>query len=168
MGGQLSFIVLCLVNAFVCETAQTDAGLKPLYTINGDDHVMACNKDAYYHYKALCRSVGFVINKRKTIISRQYLSLNSTLIKVTGRSKLTTHYLNLAFLQKNKSFDATSTTALFRDLMKSSCTDRDVVKGMFLIAKKEDLKKISLNGLINHQLPPSMGGLGISTPSESR
>lgn len=168
MGGQLSFIVLCLINAFVCEEAQRRAGLQPAYIINGDDHVMACNKEAYYHYKVLCNSVGFVINKRKTIISRRYISLNSTLIKVAGKKKLTIRYLNLAFLQETLPFDATSVTAKFQELMESTCTDNNIVKGMFIRAKREDLKKISLNGLLNHQLPPAMGGLGIITPSESR
>lgn len=50
MGGQLSFIILCVANAFTIEETLKRAGIEPFYLINGDDHVLPANETVYGHY----------------------------------------------------------------------------------------------------------------------
>lgn len=50
--------------------------------------------------------------------------------------------------------------------MRGTCSDKSRVKGLFIHTRKEDMKKISWNGLLNHQLMIEEGGLGILTPDE--
>ena len=92
------------------------------------------------------------------------MSLNSTLIGINRGKAI--RYTNLAFLNKASSFDGTSICAAYDDLMQATSHDPDRVKSKFLTNRAKDLKRISYEGLLNHQLLPEEGGLGILTPSE--
>lgn len=73
------------------------SGIENNYLVNGDDHIIPANSETLIHYKRITSALGFKINKEKSIKSRKFVCLNSTLITVSGRR---IHYANLAFLGK--------------------------------------------------------------------
>lgn len=137
--------------------------MRPLYLINGDDHIMPCNREMLVTYNKVTADLGFKVNQEKSILSRSWLCLNSTLIKRTGKQIF---YTNLAYLQKDKQFDCTSITACWNDLLKTTNTDKNKLKSLFVRNRATDLKVASWDGLLNHQLLSEEGGLGILTNSE--
>jgi len=63
MGGQLSFIVLCIANAFCADETLRRGGMEtPFYLINGDDHIIPANPVILHHYKIVTDALGFKIN----------------------------------------------------------------------------------------------------------
>lgn len=124
---------------------------------------MPCNSEMYKTYKQVTSDLGFKINQEKSIRSRTWLCLNSTLVRTNGKQVF---YTNLAYLQKDKQFDSTSVTACWDELMRSTSTIPEKLKSLFVRQRATDLAQISWNGLLNHQLLSEEGGLGILTNNE--
>jgi hypothetical protein len=97
MGSIISFPVLCIVNAVVCQWAIELAegrriGLRNLrMAINGDDVVLRSKESVYPYWQKIAAWVGLEESIGKTYVSREFFNINSrTYIRLTAPIKYQT------------------------------------------------------------------------------
>jgi hypothetical protein len=82
MGNLLSFVVLCLLNKVCLDRARQEVeSCGPEYRaalVNGDDLLFAGGVETYEAWLRATASIGFVVNRSKTMVSHRYGDLNST------------------------------------------------------------------------------------------
>jgi hypothetical protein len=121
MGGQLSFIVLCILNSFVVSHGSSP---NSPYVINGDDHVFVSTQELYSKYQTAARDIGFKVNIRKSLISRNYFSVNSELFRVRGSSPRHIPFLNMEPLSIYCPKDPTTLSTRYAKLLANPFLDK--------------------------------------------
>lgn len=93
MGSPTSFPFLCLYNAAITrlaiETADVGLPRKSLDSypmlVNGDDLLLACSPDTYSNWERVVAWAGLYPSVGKTLVSRQFATINSTLYRMYPR-----------------------------------------------------------------------------------
>jgi len=86
MGSYLCFPLLCLQNYLAFSWACKTGGLENApCLINGDDILFQAESDEFFaHWHKTILEVGFEVERSKTSVSRDYGSINSTLVRFGG------------------------------------------------------------------------------------
>jgi len=88
MGSILSFPILCIINKFVYEYVQQlvpNSSSRPF--INGDDILFKANRTFINKWLEITQEVGFIPSKGKSLVSKNYFSINSRPYSTLGPLK---------------------------------------------------------------------------------
>nr|WNK16430.1 MAG: RNA-dependent RNA polymerase [Fusarium oxysporum f. sp. cubense ourmia-like virus 2] len=115
MGSNCSFVVLCVLNAFVVDNAIGNVDEKGFVSknprpklINGDDAAFIATEEEFSLWQRYSAWVGFRVNLDKTGRSRRYVEINSQVYDSDRRRfipKPSFGYLNGGFIPETKGID---------------------------------------------------------------
>lgn len=188
MGGPLSFVVLCLINAgantYVIEKVlgkrikiPTSGELVP-FLVNGDDYMGPLPPDEYQFWREVLTSIGLEPSVGKNYIHPYFGTINSTLVEFerstkfepqTRPARIYNHLkLSLAFPPKDESVFIKDDTFDWRRISLKSNLERLILdqdarkKDLILYALRKHKKFLSvLPKEIPYCVSPSLGGIGI-------
>ncbi len=181
MGSTLSFPVLCLVNAVqywrsIEEYLGHEVEFKNLpVLINGDDILFRSNPEHYAIWKKYIGRCGFELSQGKNYLSRNFFCINTRGYFYSEKDTKITPLpaLNVGLLMgkskgsSNGEFGDKLMYAGIDEIYKGmleSATDKKRATKRFLHYNKENVAKITQNGLYNLGIPRALGGVGLVLP----
>jgi hypothetical protein len=196
MGSPTSFPFLCLYNAAVTRLAieTSSPGLPPLsldsypMLVNGDDLLLGCSSVTYSNWERVVGWAGLLPSVGKTLVSRQYATINSCLYRMYPRFSHQTEWIEpvrLPHIQLQLAIgsmksghtdhlssslamsDPCSDSRMWHEFL-DSCPQREPAWRFLYSANRSYIRALCAGFPTSTLcLPPEAGGLGFPLPPPS-